>query len=131
MTRRLTLFCFMLATFLKANVYPLAASDPPSSSNKFFGDAELFTGLALPETNQSALPFDLGETVSEEPSDGPVFLLSVIGLPRPSEAEMSLVQSSTFDTPPRDPFNLWLPLGVGSMAIVLIGIARALRFRRT
>jgi hypothetical protein len=91
MTRRLIFFCFMLATFLKANVDPLAAPDLLASSNEFSGEAELFTGLALPETNQSALPFDLSEPISEEQSDAPVFLLSVIGLPRPAEAEMALV----------------------------------------
>jgi hypothetical protein len=133
MTRRLILFSFMLATFLRANVDPLAAPDAPSSSNKFFGEAELFTGLALSETNQpSALPFDLSEIISEdEQSDGPAFLLSVIGLPLPAQAEMSLVQSSTVYTPSQDPLNVWLLLGVGSVAIALIGGARALRFRRT
>jgi hypothetical protein len=131
MTRRLTLFCFLLATFLKANVDPLAAPDLPSSSNEFFGDAEPFTGLDLSDTSQSALPFDLSQTISEEQSDGPVFLLSVIGLPRPSEAETSLAQSSAFYTTPQDPFNMWLLLGVCSGAIALIGVARALRFRRT
>jgi hypothetical protein len=129
MTRRLILFCFMLATFLKANVDPLAAPDLPSSSNEFFGDAELFTGPALSETSQSALPFDLSEPISEGQSDGPVFLLSVIGLPRPAEAEIALVQSSTFYTPPQDPFNMWLLLGVGSMAVAVIGGAKALRLR--
>jgi hypothetical protein len=130
MTRRLIFFCFMLATFLKANVDPMAAPDPLTSSNEFFGDSEV-TGMALSETNQSALPFDLGEPISEEQSDAPVFLLSVIGLPRPAEAEMSLVQSSTSYTPPQDPFNYWLLLGAGSSAIALTGVARVLRFRRT
>jgi hypothetical protein len=44
---------------------------------------------------------------------------------------MSLAQSSAFYTPPQDPFNIWLLLGVSSGAIALIGVARALRFRRT
>jgi hypothetical protein len=131
MTHRLILFCFMLATFLKANVDTLAAPDLPSSSNEFFGDAGLLMGLSLSETNQSSLPFDVSETTPEQQSDEPVFLLSVIGLPRPAEAEMSLVRSSTIYTPPQDPFNLWLLLGGGSMAIVLIGVARVLRLRRT
>jgi hypothetical protein len=132
MTRRLLLFCLMLATFLKANVDPMAAADSPSSSNEFSEDGGLFTGLDLSETTQSALPFDLSEPISaDEQSGGPFFLLSVISLPRPAEAEMSLMQSATFYTPAQDPFNLWLLLGVGSMAIALIGAASALRFRRT
>jgi hypothetical protein len=122
---------FKLAALLRANVDPLAVPDPPSSSHKFFGDAVTLTGLSLPETNQSAPPFDRSEPISEEPSAGPAFLLSVISLPRPAEAEMSLVRSSTAYTPPPDPFDLELLLVLGVTAIALIGAARALRFRRT
>ena len=129
MAHRLLLFCFVLATFLKANVDPLPVPDLPSSSNEFFGDADPLTGLAESDTNQSPLPFDLSEPISEEQSDGPVFLLSVIDLPRPAEAEMALVQSSTFYTPPQYPFNMWLLLGVGSVAVAVIGGAKALRLR--
>jgi hypothetical protein len=131
MTRRLIPLCFMLATFLKANLDPLAAPDAPSSSNEFFEDADLFTGPALSETNESALPFDLSETFSEEQSEEPAFLFSVIGLPRPAAAEMFLVQSSLSVTQPQEPLDLWLLLGAGLMTVALLGGIRVLRVRRS
>jgi len=134
MTRYLVPFCLVLSPFLYANFAPLAEPDPPSLSSEFLGDAELAAGLAVSETNRSVLPFqfDWSENISTDAQpDGPVFLLSVIALPKPAEAEMSNVQSSIAYTPQQDPFNIWMPLGVGSLAVALIGVAGALRVRRT
>ena len=144
MTRYFVLFCFALAPVLQANVDPLASPDPPLTSSELFGSSELAAGQALSETADPTVPFLLApqsasldefafnETDLETAQAGvPVFLLSVIGLPRPAEAEMSLVQTSAAYAPPQDPFNMWLLLGAASMAIVLIGGIRIIRHRRS
>lgn len=143
MTRYFVLFCVALAPVLQANVDPLASPDALSSSD-VFRSSEWAAGLTLAASADPTVPFLLApqsagfdefavnETNPEAALPGvPVFLLSVIGLPQPAAAEMSLVESSASYAPPRDPWTMWLWLGAASLAIALIGGIRFLRGRRS
>jgi hypothetical protein len=143
MTRYFVLFCFLLAPILQASFLPLSSTDAPSASSELFGSSDLAAGLALSEISDPAASFLLAlpsasleelafrEMNSDAANPGaPVFLLSVIGLPQPAEAEMSLVESSAPYTVPQDPWNMWLVLGAASMLIALVGAIRFLLGRR-
>ena len=148
---------FFVATLhvASADTFNGHLSYAPSPPSDFFGDIELITtGLTLSETGDSgctavrnipfplALPsdsrgcegtgtFNLNATFSAdgEPA-GPLFLLSMIVQPQPSDEELLIVHPAASSAPPQQPFSMWLLVGVSS-AIALIGGTRVFRVRRT
>src|SRR5580658_2726418 len=116
----------------------------------FSGDIETPTAVELSETGGACtLPVvninlvsppsadcELTEAVNltaVDPADdtsGPLFLLSVLALPLPSDVDQSIASPATSAAAPQQPDSLWLVVGV-STVIALIGASGALRFRRT
>jgi hypothetical protein len=103
-------------------------SGAPAPLIDFSGDIETPAAVELSETvNACAVHVDNADC--DDDANGPLFLLSVLALPQPSDAELSIV-SPAASTAPQQPDSLWLLVGV-SAAIALIGASGALRFRRT
>jgi hypothetical protein len=120
-------------------------SGAPAPMIDFSGEIETPMAVELSETG-GACVLPLGntplagcnptETVNLTSADfgddasGPLFLLSVLAFPQPSDVEMSIAIPVTSAAPQQQPYSLWLLVGL-STAIALIGASGALRFRRT
>jgi hypothetical protein len=126
-----------------------------SPSSDFFGDIEVTaTGLLLSETGVPAcrligdipfpfaFPLDSGDcqptdtfnvnatlAAGGEP-EGPLFLLSLMALPKPPDGSLLTVSPEASTALPEERSSGWLLISI-STAIVLIAGTRVLRVRRT
>jgi hypothetical protein len=142
---RLALSILLLVAFqshVLADTNIGSLSGAPAPLIDFSGAIEMPTSFELSETVDACAvhvgnsdcdatePVNLAAAGSGDDTSGPLFLLSVLALPQPSDVELFIASPADSSAPPRQPNSLWLLVAV-SAAIALIGASGALRFRRT